>query len=110
METAMLVPTRPPFAFARRPARIALAATALALAFCGAAVAQENFTSPPEALQFPFETQANARGELSISIVRQLVEGTVDNILCKRLMRQDGRPIPEPFVCEPAYRQRVAAN
>ena len=95
-----------------RPTRRALATAAIALAFSGAALAQENLLSPPAALQFPFEAQPSAV-EFPLGTLRTAVELSVDLALCKALMTVDGRPIPNPFRredCPPAYAQRVAAN
>jgi hypothetical protein len=79
----------------------------------GAASAQENQTSPPAPLQFPFEAQANANAEFGLGILRSGMETSVDLILCEALMKHAGRPTPTPFRaehCEPAFAQRVAAD
>lgn len=106
-------PHHPSKPIVKHGVRAALSACAAALAFSAPAFAQEGQTAPPAALQFPSEAAADAAGQVSMRTVRQAIENTVDVLLCKTLMRRDGRPIPEPFsmqTCEPAYAQRVASN
>jgi hypothetical protein len=93
--------------------RLVLATAVASLVLTGSAFAQENQAGPPAALQFPSEAGAGDFGEVGMRTVRQAIENTVDVLLCKTLMRRDGRPIPEPFTmqnCEPGYAQRVASN
>jgi hypothetical protein len=76
--------------------------------------AQEDAISPPVPLQWP-EREANpaANGELSITILRQLVESGANAALCKMLMRRAGDTIPPGFqwnACPPNYKAMIAAG
>lgn len=78
------------------------------------AMAQEDATSPPAALEFPFEATPESPRGLSIAFFGAEIESAADLVLCRALMDYDGKPLPagefEDQHCLPEYRQKVKAN
>lgn len=72
--------------------------------------AQEGAISPPPPLQWPVLAGPNAKGDFSITILRQLIELGGNEELCKILMKEANQPIPANFewsLCPPEFQAKV---